>query len=126
MISSFDPKEFVARIRQAFDGKTVDEIAELLGLHGKRAIYKWGSGETQPDYDRLIRISETSRVSIHWLLTGEGPMRIEQSRGYYLSEEAILSLRRSLAKVIDEMSDQLQTRPRAASDTSLTSLKKRA
>lgn len=39
------------------------------------------SGKTKPSLELLVNISQITNYSLHWLLTGEGPMRLEPSEG---------------------------------------------
>lgn len=68
---AYDPKAFLKRLRIAFGGLSIEEIAAKLGLR-KQALYKWGRGETQPDLERLLQISEQTGYSIDWLANGKG------------------------------------------------------
>jgi transcriptional regulator with XRE-family HTH domain len=68
---AYDPKAFLKRLRIAFGGLSIEEIATKLGLR-KQALYKWGRGETQPDLERLLQISEQTGYSIDWLANGKG------------------------------------------------------
>lgn len=49
----------------------VTQISEILGL-SYQSVHKWKSG-LLPSIDTLLRISDLTNSSIHWLLTGEGP-----------------------------------------------------
>ena len=66
------PKAFLERLKEAFNGKTIKEIGEILGI-SEQSVYKWGRGKTKPEIITLISISNYTGVSLHWLLKGEGP-----------------------------------------------------
>ncbi|HYP29388.1 MAG TPA: helix-turn-helix domain-containing protein [Blastocatellia bacterium] len=78
MASQFEPQSFLARLKEAFGGISIEVVAGRLGVK-RQAVYKWGRGETHPDLDRLLQISELTGVSLHWLLTGEGPKIVESA-----------------------------------------------
>lgn len=62
------------RIREAFNVKTLTEVAELLGLT-TGAVSQWKT-TGKISLATLIKTSEMSHVSIHWLVTGEGSKEI--------------------------------------------------
>ena len=78
MARKFEPITFLQRLREAFNGLSIDTIGRKIGVQ-KQAIYRWGRGETQPDLDRLLLISELTGFSIHWLITGEGSKKVESA-----------------------------------------------
>ena len=46
------------------NGLTVEELSELLGLAGPRALYKWMNGETLPTLKNLIALSAIFNTSL--------------------------------------------------------------
>jgi len=62
---------FAQRLRRAFKGAKDAEIARLLGYKGQSSINKFMSG-VYPEPKVLVEISRVAKVSIDWLLTGEG------------------------------------------------------
>ena len=46
------------------NGLTVEELSELLGLAGPRALYKWRNGESLPTLKNLIVLSEIFKTPI--------------------------------------------------------------
>lgn len=66
---------FWKRIEEAFETRNVAEMAEKVGLK-VQALYKWQKG-TIPSLDTLVKISDLTGSSIHWLVTGEGPQKVE-------------------------------------------------
>lgn len=66
---------FGGRLREAFGGATNTEIARKLN-QSNSAITNYMAGRMPPP-DTLIEISKFTNCSIHWLLTGDGPKKIE-------------------------------------------------
>jgi repressor LexA len=65
------------RITEALGISSVNLISIRLDV-ARQSVYDWQKGKT-PAIESLIRISEVSRASIHWLITGEGPHRVSES-----------------------------------------------
>lgn len=61
---------FWDRVTEAYNTTNVLEIARRLGL-SKQALYKWQKGKL-PELDTLIKICESTSISLHWLLYDEG------------------------------------------------------
>lgn len=61
---------FGIRLREAFRGATNAEISRNLDVGGS-TITDYMRGKTYPTAEGLLRIAEITKVSIHWLLTGE-------------------------------------------------------
>lgn len=53
----------------------VDAFAKEVGVHGVQ-MAKYANGTSKPSLEVLQRLA-MSGVSVHWLVTGSGPMRIE-------------------------------------------------
>lgn len=83
---SFDYTSTAAR--EAFAARLAEICAEKgLRDHGRQAelgrilkvsqpaVGKWFNGETFPDLDRMVEISEWAGVNLEWLMTGRGPKR---------------------------------------------------
>ncbi len=45
-------------------GLTVEQLSELVGLSGPRALYKWRNGETLPSIDNLIALAGIFRTTV--------------------------------------------------------------
>jgi len=56
------------------------EFAKRLGFSSSY-LSEVESGKTKPSLELLVRISHITNYSLHWLLTGEGPMLLEPSEG---------------------------------------------
>lgn len=76
------------RIREARLAKSLDQakLASKLDI-ATRTLQRWEKGEQVPDSNYLMRIAKHTKVSPHWLLTGEGEMFPHQD-----NEPNILSL----------------------------------
>lgn len=66
------PSAFGERLKQAFKGATNREIARELGVSDV-AVGHYVAGRVPPA-EMLVFISNRTNTSIHWLITGEGPM----------------------------------------------------
>lgn len=64
---------FGDRLLLAFNGAKQNEIAERLGITS-RAVGYYLSGRI-PDGEKLQKIAEVTGCNLHWLLTGEGPVK---------------------------------------------------
>jgi transcriptional regulator with XRE-family HTH domain len=62
---------FGARLREAFGGARNTTIAEKIGVTPS-TITEYMSGQSYPDIPKLIKISELTKCSIDWLLSGQG------------------------------------------------------
>jgi hypothetical protein len=98
--------EFGERLKQAFGGASVEEIRSRLGLQSYNGARNYLLGRV-PEWDKLVRISEITGCSVHWLLTGEGPMRFGDAvegmsmadmREFLLDQVRILGDARDLAE----------------------------
>jgi phage repressor protein C with HTH and peptisase S24 domain len=76
--NKFVKSESGNRIKHARGNDTQREFAKNLGFSSSY-ISEVESGKTKPSLELLIRISQVTNYSLHWLLTGEGPMLLEPS-----------------------------------------------
>jgi transcriptional regulator with XRE-family HTH domain len=53
-----------------------ERLGELCGISGVM-IGKYASGKSEPTREKLLAIAEGARVNILWLMTGEGPMAVD-------------------------------------------------
>jgi transcriptional regulator with XRE-family HTH domain len=72
-------QDFVRRFHQIFGNVSMAEIARRLRLP-HATVRNYFSGRL-PSPDVLIKIAETTGVSINWLLTGEGPVYLAEAKG---------------------------------------------
>lgn len=73
----FDYVGFWTRLLSTFGTENAAEIGRQIGLE-RQSLYKWRDGINQPSLDSLITISQKTRRSLHWLLTGHGQEYIFQ------------------------------------------------
>jgi transcriptional regulator with XRE-family HTH domain len=66
---------FGKRLRAAFDGAKNAEIARKLKI-SEPAAKNYLEGRV-PDAQTLLQIADLTNCSLHWLLTGEGPVERE-------------------------------------------------
>lgn len=81
MREPFDSESFVSRLKEAYPGHSVREIASKLGYdkkNGDKSIHKWGKDAGNVQLNKLLLIRQQTGVSIDWLLFGEGS-KIEES-----------------------------------------------
>jgi phage repressor protein C with HTH and peptisase S24 domain len=68
------------RIKQVRGKNAQKEFAKMLGFSSSY-LSEVESGKTKPSLELLMRISHITNYSLHWLLTGGGPMLLESSKG---------------------------------------------
>lgn len=64
------------RLLEAAEVANANQLATLVGMSAT-SIYQWKRGENLPSIAELLEISRSKGVSLHWLLTGEGPKDLE-------------------------------------------------
>lgn len=72
-----EPQNVWERIQDVLHLETAPEIARKLGL-AAQSVYDWKKGKL-PGLDMLLKISETGNASLHWLVTGSGPKRLDRA-----------------------------------------------
>jgi transcriptional regulator with XRE-family HTH domain len=98
-----------SRIAEAFEGLSVQDIADRLGL-SYHSVYKWQHGK-HPGLDTLIRISEVTSCSIHWLLTGTGPKRIDQNHINSAEPAILVKCSEAQIDIIRALAEQINQTP---------------
>jgi phage repressor protein C with HTH and peptisase S24 domain len=68
--------EIGSRIKRARGNDTQREFAKKL-LFSSNYLSEVESGKTKPSLELLLMISHITKYSLHWLLTGQGPLFIE-------------------------------------------------
>lgn len=63
-------RSFEARIAEAFNGKPLTKVAELLGLN-YHTFRNYAQQRTDIPPDVLLAIAKSANVTVDWLLTGE-------------------------------------------------------
>lgn len=78
------------RLRLVRGSETQKAFAAALGIHENTvANAERRDSATQ---DHLLRIAEVRRINLHWLLTGQGVMRLDDPTGSLLQEKLSLAL----------------------------------
>lgn len=54
-------------------GLSQEQLADILGV-SRQAVSKWESGQSMPEVEKLIAISELFGVSVDYILKGDTPM----------------------------------------------------
>jgi len=121
---------FEARIREAFDGATLAEIAEKIG-ENYHTVRNWVKSKRDPPPQFFIAVAELTNCSLYWLLTAKGPKFTSPSRQVKKSlvrpVETKLSteMRDEIRKeVIDVLRTLLSDRDRAFVDSLVMQLSK--
>jgi phage repressor protein C with HTH and peptisase S24 domain len=83
MNTNLSSKKFVNieignRIKHARGKDTQREFAKILGFSSSY-LSEVESSKTKPSLELLMRISQITNYSLHWLLTGKGPMFLDPS-----------------------------------------------
>jgi phage repressor protein C with HTH and peptisase S24 domain len=69
------------------------ELARRSGL-SRRVIDKYRSGESDPSRERLAALARAGNISVAWLVTGEGPLRVGQSMSDTTSDDDLVAIPR--------------------------------
>ncbi|MCC7041580.1 MAG: helix-turn-helix domain-containing protein [Burkholderiales bacterium] len=78
------------RLRLVRGGETQKAFAAALGVHENTVANAERRDSTTQDY--LLRIAEMRHINLHWLLTGQGAMRLDEPAGSWLQEKLALAL----------------------------------
>ena len=71
-------KKFFHRLRGATEGMSIREVGEAIG-RPYTTIHSYLKDEREPPVSFVADFCRVFGVSEHWLLTGEGPMRLLQT-----------------------------------------------
>ena len=101
------------RLRLVRGADTQKAFAAALGVHENSVANAERRNSATQDY--LLRIAEVRNVNLHWLLTGQGAMRLEEPAGSLLQEKISLALTDALRLAYGARyaSVSLETRARA-------------
>jgi transcriptional regulator with XRE-family HTH domain len=67
-------KEVGERLRQAFGGRSLPEVARVLdNVVSSKSLWEYVSGISLPGLPVQIKIAETFGITLDWLLTGKEP-----------------------------------------------------
>jgi phage repressor protein C with HTH and peptisase S24 domain len=75
------------RIKRTRGNDTQREFAKKL-LFSSSYLSEVESGKTKPSLELLLRISQITNYSLHWLLTGQGPLFIEATESMLREDSA--------------------------------------
>jgi CI repressor-like protein len=78
------------RLRLVRGAESQKTFAAALRVHENSVANAERRNSATQDY--LLRIAEVRRINLHWLLTGHGAMRIDESEGSLLQEKLALAL----------------------------------
>ena len=78
------------RLRLVRGADTQKAFAAALGVHENSVANAERRSSATQDY--LLRIAEVRNINLHWLLTGQGTMRLEEPAGSLLQEKLSLAL----------------------------------
>ncbi len=81
---------FGERLRLVRGAATQKAFAASLGVHENSVANAERRDSATQDY--LLRIAEVHRINLHWLLTGQGTMRLEDPEGSLLQETLSVAL----------------------------------
>lgn len=78
------------RLRLVRGADTQKAFAAALGVHENSVANAERRSSATQDY--LLRIAEVRNINLHWLLTGQGSMRLAEPGGSLLQEKISLAL----------------------------------
>ena len=78
------------RLRLVRGADTQKAFAQAMGVHENSVANAERRSSATQDY--LLRIAEVRNVNLHWLLTGQGAMRLEEPAGSLLQEKMSMAL----------------------------------
>ena len=78
------------RLRLVRGADTQKAFAAALGVHENSVANAERRSSATQDY--LLRIAEVRNINLHWLLTGQGSMRLTEPAGSLLQEKISLAL----------------------------------
>ncbi|MEP7328724.1 MAG: helix-turn-helix domain-containing protein [Betaproteobacteria bacterium] len=82
--------KFGDRLRLVRGAATQKAFAASLDVHENSVANAERRDSATQDY--LLRIAEVHRINLHWLLTGQGTMRLEDPEGSLLQEKLSVAL----------------------------------
>ena len=93
------------RMTSAGSGRSYRWIARATGSHPE-TVRRYMQGQS-PNIEFITAFCSVFAVNPQWLLTGEGPMRRDEVRSYYLAESDPADLLAAIAATIDRMTDRI-------------------
>mgnify|MGYP006270312449 CR=1 FL=1 len=98
------------RIHAALGRRTYRSISELTGINAE-TVRRYMQGQA-PSAEFLTSLCKNLDLNAHWLLTGEGPMRLSEQRREALREadpSELLSAVASALEGLTERDDRIET-----------------
>lgn len=89
------------RIRQAVGVRSYRHVAELTGTNHE-SVRRYLTGQT-PSVEFLTQLSRALGLSTEWLLTGRGPMLLQDVRASHLRESPAPDLLMALASTVETL-----------------------
>lgn len=86
-------------------GLSQEALGEALGV-SRQSVYKWESGSTLPEIDKLIALSKLFGVTIGWLLGVEEPAEAEGGDPVPPTESGEAELTEAQLKMVEEIVDR--------------------
>src|SRR5258708_3556744 len=68
-----------ARILQAYSTTKASDVAKKLGK-SRSSVSQWKKGENAPELSTLIEISRQTGTSLHWIVFGVGPQKLDAAQ----------------------------------------------
>ena len=66
--------------------KIAETVAEILGFENKKSVYRVFKDKRELSFSALLKFREATKRTIDWLITGEGPERIQEAEETSLEE----------------------------------------
>ena len=93
------PKEgLISRLLKVFNVLEEKDLAEIFGVKGS-TITSWKNGDNSPQYEKILQKNELKGINIHWLLTGEGEMLLNDIGKGSQDQQAEAILRTEAEKI---------------------------
>ena len=77
----------IQRLRKT-KGMSQEELADRVGV-SRQAVSKWESGQSMPDMDKIVVMSDYFEVTTDYLLKGKEPIETVQKNGEVLASQVL-------------------------------------
>ena len=68
------------RIKQLRGKESQGTFGTRFGI-SRNTVMRYESGDRKPDTDFIVAVCEAYNINAHWLLTGDGPEKLDQQNG---------------------------------------------